>query len=657
MDAVLADLLLTHFPPRTHPLTLVSDPDALLRLSTLASALSAAGFRTLTAADPVVLRWAWNAAQRVDAAHPLIIVTPHAVNTLPYDLWQQGVAVDLALHRFFPHLDTSLLAGLSLPQFDRLYRAYQQQPPARPLTRTATLDYVLLHSFGASLTHLATPGLLLRWLAELHAAGDMLPAPLRTALMPTLQRQPVLAAWPLADLLADPAALRTFVQTQWQGYIDKVMVESPVAYTALVPFATDPTTQAAVSALVSAGLLAPVAVAETTTLPGWTTAAVRHDAALSRQRQWQQCVTTLTQLLDASPATWFDWQAIARQWADLTVLRYDAESLASAQAEREYSLLCERIAPLFVTWLRTAYPQLAMHLLPVPHHLYHAPHYMVQRVTANRRSALLVLDGMSLAAWRVIWAAWSARHPTWHAAEMLLLAQVPTITAISRQALLAGQPPRSFADTLTTNQHEAAHWRRFWEGKGLPARAIAYASLSATLDRTVPDTLDSLYTRVQAVVLPDIDTMVHGATAGLSGLFATLRTWLDDKTNTGSAWVETLVQTLLDLDYHVTITSDHGHVEAVGIGQPQEGVTVVTRSKRARLYANERFARNVQESFAHTTLWHNDGILPDNWWALMPNGVTAFAAANQRVVTHGGLTLDECIVPLIEVSVSKASSQ
>jgi hypothetical protein len=65
-------------------------------------------------------------------------------------------------------------------------------------------------------------------------------------------------------------------------------------------------------------------------------------------------------------------------------------------------------------------------------------------------------------------------------------------------------------------------------------------------------------------------------------------------------------------------------------------------------------ALRVQSAFANTILWDNDGILPDQMTALMPAGRDAFAPSGEVVVTHGGISIDEAIVPLIQIS--KASS-
>lgn len=650
MHTSLLDLLLSQFPTRTHALMLAHDPDHLLQGPELDASLTEAGFRVLTEGDPVTMRQAWYAAQPVDAGHPLIIATDAAVNTLPYDLWQQGVAVDLALHRFFPRLDSASLDGLTLAQLDRVFRAYQWQPPATTLSRSATVDFVLQHGFGATPAQLATPGPLLGWLAELHGRGDGLPPAYRAAVVALLRRRPSLAAWPLEELLADRDAFRRFAQAQWQGFIDSRMAERSVPYVTLIPFASDTTAQAVLPQLVSHGILTPVAVEEVATLPAWSAAGVRYDAQIGRLRRWQEGMAAVNEMLGAAPQTWEAWQAIAGRWADLTVQRHATEPPGGGEVGRDYQALGQRLAELFAAWLRANYPRLSARQLPAPHHLYHIPTHLAQRVAANHRVALLVLDGMSLAAWRAIWAAWSERHPTWRSTERLVLAQIPTITAISRQSLIAGQPPRAFADRMTSNQHEAGEWRAFWARKGLSPNAVAYAAVADKTDRTVPDTIDSLYTRVQAVILPDIDKRVHGATQGLAGFYAALRAWLADGGNDGSGYVEALIQGLLDRGYHVAVTSDHGHVEAVGIGQPKEGVTVTTRSKRARLYANERFAQNVKESFSSSLLWYDDGILPDDRWVLMAAAGEAYASPGERVVSHGGITLDEVVVPYCEIT-------
>jgi len=53
---------------------------------------------------------------------------------------------------------------------------------------------------------------------------------------------------------------------------------------------------------------------------------------------------------------------------------------------------------------------------------------------------------------------------------------------------------------------------------------------------------------------------------------------------------------------------------------------------------------------AETIIWDNDGLLPDQMSALMPEGRNAFAPNGEVVVTHGGVSIDEVIVPFIQVT-------
>jgi hypothetical protein len=143
--------------------------------------------------------------------------------------------------------------------------------------------------------------------------------------------------------------------------------------------------------------------------------------------------------------------------------------------------------------------------------------------------------------------------------------------------------------------------------------------------------------------------MIHDATLGAPDFYASLRVWLEEY----GRRVERVIAGLLARDFTVYLTSDHGHVEARGFGRPSEGLTVDTRGKRARIYSDRRAATDVQEGFPQTILWSQDGLLPDDVWVLMPEERNAFDTFNEIVVTHGGPTLDEVVVPLVTINLRK----
>ncbi|NIN98172.1 MAG: BREX-3 system phosphatase PglZ, partial [Anaerolineae bacterium] len=73
-----------------------------------------------------------------------------------------------------------------------------------------------------------------------------------------------------------------------------------------------------------------------------------------------------------------------------------------------------------------------------------------------------------------------------------------------------------------------------------------------------------------------MDDMIHDATLGAPDFYASLRVWLEEY----GRRVEKVIAGLLARGFTVYLTSDHGHVEARGFGQPSEGLTVDTRGKR-----------------------------------------------------------------------------
>jgi hypothetical protein len=259
---------------------------------------------------------------------------------------------------------------------------------------------------------------------------------------------------------------------------------------------------------------------------------------------------------------------------------------------------------------------------------------------------------MSLGDWTQIRAVWEKRHPTWAYTEKLVLAQVPSVTAISRQALVSGQPPRGFAGSLADNHQEPRAWESFWHHHGLPVSQVIHQLLPDRLDAEYPPALSSRRTQTICLVSSVIDNMVHGATQGATDQQATLQVWLrpEEGRMQRSAWLEGVIQRLFDFGYTVVVTSDHGHTEAVGAGQPREGVLVISRSKRARIYQSLDVAREVQATYPDTILWHDDGLLPDGVYALMPRGRRAFVTTGSLVVSHGGLTIDEMVVPLVTIA-------
>jgi hypothetical protein len=113
--------------------------------------------------------------------------------------------------------------------------------------------------------------------------------------------------------------------------------------------------------------------------------------------------------------------------------------------------------------------------------------------------------------------------------------------------------------------------------------------------------------------------------------------------------LQSLLQLLLKHDFAVFLTADHGNIEAVGIGNPSEKAIADYRGQRARVYADQALRAQVKEQFRDAIEWDSP-VLPSNFMPLLAPGRSAFIPKGEVIVTHGGISMEELIVPLICVT-------
>ena len=109
-----------------------------------------------------------------------------------------------------------------------------------------------------------------------------------------------------------------------------------------------------------------------------------------------------------------------------------------------------------------------------------------------------------------------------------------------------------------------------------------------------------------------------------------------------------LLDQLFDHGYTVFLTSDHGNIEAVGCGRPAEGALADLRGERVRVYADPTLRARVQARFPMAIAWPVIG-LPADYLPLLAPGRSAFVQEGERIVGHGGITLEEVVVPFMRI--------
>ena len=230
-----------------------------------------------------------------------------------------------------------------------------------------------------------------------------------------------------------------------------------------------------------------------------------------------------------------------------------------------------------------------------------------------------------------------------------IFAWIPTITPISRQSIFAGREPFFFADTLLTTSQESKHWTNNWKQQSIPENQIFYSTGYHFWDNSEVEKIPYNSAKILGLVAMTVDEKIHNAHGGIKELNGEVRDWVK-KGSLGN-----LIKTLIENGFSVFVTADHGNIEGEGIGEPRDKDNRLgeKREKRARIYQSEATANRIHNLFQETSfLWPND-IISSKYHFLLPKNNLAFSKPGTPVVTHGGISLDEVMVPFVKIGEKK----
>ncbi|MGH9225506.1 MAG: BREX-3 system phosphatase PglZ [Acidimicrobiales bacterium] len=362
--------------------------------------------------------------------------------------------------------------------------------------------------------------------------------------------------------------------------------------------------------------------------PSWATMGVR--LPTNEERAWKLMGTPPAPFPPSDAA---GWPVLAEWWGDLR--RLVAVATPDLR-ERAWDVWAE-IDMAFLPWLRDRYGSVLSSSARWPPALHRVAPFLARRLRdgTTQRVLLIVLDGMGHAQWA-------------HLREQLSLrvlesgstfALVPTYTTVSRQAIFAADLPVTFPESLWSTQPERRRWEAFWTAEGLPVTAVAYHRVRG---RFPHDHVDFGAARAIGLVVNAVDDLMHTSELfGDAQFLANLNVWV------ANGFLDDLVQRADAVGIEVWITADHGNLECLPARALKEGVAVESAGKRLLRYPN-RILRDA--STADGIVWNDIPGLPESAEPLLlAPGRLAFTN-NQLSVSHGGLSIDEVIVPLVRVA-------
>ena len=247
---------------------------------------------------------------------------------------------------------------------------------------------------------------------------------------------------------------------------------------------------------------------------------------------------------------------------------------------------------------------------------------------AKDKAALIVMDGMSLFDFNIF-----SRYFDGVEYELQCsYALIPSTTAISRQCLLSGKYPRQLENPFSLSKEE----KGFYDA----AAELGYTKKQAAYVRGY-DVQPSPFTKLLAVIINDIDDIVHGQQQGRPGMYNDIT--LLAKTGR----LQALIRFLHKAGFTVYLTADHGNTLCRGIGALRNtGVEVETKAKRMLILKD--FA-DVSNDVTENTVEYPAYYLDKNYRYLICKTGVSFDNKNSEVMTHGGITLDEVIVPFVKI--------
>lgn len=658
------DQILSEFAPNAARLTLVADPDGLLLEERVLEGIRERGFELIPFEDRIAFRYAyesrfrsrWDRGERTK-----LVVALHSqagdLSELPYDLLQAGRRLSFRLGDIFPNLSYPVVTALDRGDLDALYDAQNRYTPG-PLGDNATKELVLRHVFGVASELIKDAKDLMRTLLRLHYRDVRIPAVLEERLIQLLRHDRAFDDWPLDVVVPDREGFFTFLQERWPIFLDHKAAEAEheigdsrssyapaIGGPANLPF-DDSDIRIYINDLFAEGLLRPVAHKHANTLTKtWVGIGVRSTPTEDRFRRLERLLDSLQSLVSLGDAKYTDWFRFARGWAEMILLMNEQPEAAPAGIDDRVANLQKQVDASFASWLAKRYSGLANLPPDPPVMLHHIPRFLARRLGEDCRGkiALVVVDGLAMDQWLAVRDEMSRHECSLRFQEQAVFAWIPTVTSVSRQAIFAGKAPVFFPASIHVTSKEPALWTQFWADQGLAPNEIVYVKGLGDRDLgEVDETLSHPKARIAGLVVDKVDKIAHGMEMGTAGMHNQVRQWARER------YLSNLLSLLIARGFRVYLTSDHGNIEAEGCGRPSEGAVADLHGERVRVYPNPLLRSRVRERFPTATEWPPVG-LPDEYLALLAPARRAFVLEKERTVTHGGICMEEVILPFVRV--------
>jgi hypothetical protein len=434
------------------------------------------------------------------------------------------------------------------------------------------------------------------------------------------------------------------MQKEWEDWICQPAVGKVQLQSREVIDFDDPKLRVWMDNLFLEGVLRPVDNAGGKLPSPWCGVGVAKKDPESRLVEFAAMRKRLLEAMPGAESAYGEWLNFAQRYSAYVA------SLFSADQQKEETQIFWRelwgpVNERFTAFVETRQESLA-NLPPTrPVLINHIPRFLARRVAAGSKVALLVLDGLSFAQWCLIGEQLAQRMPDLRANEDACFSITPSLTNVARQAIYSGELPVFFETSIERTDVDAKRWKTFWDSASNKPVRSQHLSLEGN-EGDVDALKDSLQGGPSAlgVTIRMPDEIAHGATMGWRGVCDQVRLWARQ------TFLSDSVRAILSAGYELYLTADHGNIEAIGEGSVSQGVLVERSGQRVRIYQDETIFAHSYAQLTSRVRNASNKLLPSSYLPLVHSGRGAYVQAGQIVVTHGGSSIDEMVVPFVHLS-------
>ena len=317
-----------------------------------------------------------------------------------------------------------------------------------------------------------------------------------------------------------------------------------------------------------------------------------------------------------------DWTRIAKAYGKAAMFQHSGINLDSFTKKRD---LIER---QFVDWIEKKYALLSGTVDKERPILLSKVNSFIKK--GNSKIALILMDGMSFENFYTIQRTLIDAPLTYHVESSFSF--FPTVTSVARQSVFSGKLPMEHSKPFSLDNEEK-QWIEYWIDHGYRKNEIGFYK------NEVPDISPSI--KVAGIIINICDDLMHDELQGMLGLQQGLENWAKNM------HLVNLIKLLQERDFAIYMTADHGNTSAIAEGRFQKpGVLAEPASRRAVIYQSYTDAIELNK---FTTEQYSGTYLPPGFTAYLFDSGTSYGDPGKEYITHGGMTLEEAVVPFIRI--------